>query len=60
MQTGMIGQPVLVAILKDPSWNGSSSSLGCVFAPGAFREDHDGNAVFDIINGGQDRLQTGF
>lgn len=25
MQTGMIGQPVFVAILKDPSWNGSSS-----------------------------------
>ena len=31
-----------------------------IFVPGAFREDHDGNAGFDIINGGQDGLQTGF
>ena len=32
----------------------------CILSACALREDHDGNAGFDIINGGQDGLQTGF
>lgn len=31
-----------------------------IFIPGAFREDHDRNAVFDIVDGSQDGLEPGF
>ena len=58
IESGMIGQPVFVAILNEPLWNSPSSSSLSRLAAGTLREDTDGSAALDLLTSGENHLQT--
>ena len=58
IESGMIGQPVFVAILNEPLWNSAELQLALRLAAGTLREDTDGSAALDLLTSGENHLQT--